>query len=589
MKRSHSPTDGSDGAGGHNPHTDEARAASFSINQLYRHLWTYSASQHRQLAFALFLLSTAELLQLLVPVQVSAAIDILQKHHSGSLGDAGAYVTLIFGTLVFGWLLHGPGRMLERNVAIVVRKAYSWRLTGRALEAPLAWHNDRHSTDVAMRIAQSGRGLSEFAENQYYHLRNLIMIVGPVVGLMILSPLIGCLAMLGYIAQASITIAFDRAIFAHVTHQNQAERSFVSALSDVMTSVTSVYAARREAGARQLVNDRLDGVFKPLRRQITLNELKWGTLDIVSNLLWCGLVVLFVIDRSSVGPLMLGPVYIVYEYVHRANGVVIQFASQFADLARQNADFQARLPIEGAPTGHTTTALAATDWQLLDISGLSHRYGSADCLGTPSNVLSYSFVRGKVYGLIGPSGCGKSTLFRILAGLDEPAAGCITFDGRIMTAQMLRAEATLIPQRVHLLEGTVADNLTVGESVDVQVINQALAHVAPGASSEFLKEGSATRVVENGNRWSGGQRQRVALARGLISAAGSSLILLDEPTNSLDPVSERKMLSDLIAQFPSSCIIAALHSHHLLDLVDEVIIIEDGQLVLANLDHRKRT
>jgi ABC-type transport system involved in cytochrome bd biosynthesis fused ATPase/permease subunit len=101
-------------------------------------------------------------------------------------------------------------------------------------------------------------------------------------------------------------------------------------------------------------------------------------------------------------------------------------------------------------------------------------------------------------------------------------------------------------------------------------------------TTEFVSSdeaGLATRVAERGANWSGGQRARIALARGVLAAAGSALVLLDEPTASLDARTEAGVYDSVFAAFPDACIVSSVHRMNLLERFDEVILMRAGQIV----------
>ena len=190
--------------------------------------------------------------------------------------------------------------------------------------------------------------------------------------------------------------------------------------------------------------------------------------------------------------------------------------------------------------------------------------------------------RGERIALVGPSGAGKSTLMRALAGLYTPDRVRYEVDGapRADLAD-LAAIATLIPQEAEVFEGTLRENLAFGEPVEAAALERVvdIAGLRPLVAS--LPAGLDTPIAERGANFSGGQRQRIALARGLLAARDSTLVLLDEPTASLDPVSEGEVYAALDRARPDACIVSSIHRLHLLPRFDRVVLMADGAVVDA--------
>jgi len=85
--------------------------------------------------------------------------------------------------------------------------------------------------------------------------------------------------------------------------------------------------------------------------------------------------------------------------------------------------------------------------------------------------------------------------------------------------------------------------------------------------------------MERGANWSGGQRARIALARGVLAAAESNLVLFDEPTAALDSRTEARVYDNIFSTLRNACIVSSIHRLHLLDRFDEVIVMHEGRVV----------
>ena len=544
------------------------------------------------------LLVGAQIVLLSVPYLAGRAINALQANGAAGLQDAGVWLLLVLAATAASWLLHGPGRILERNVALAVRRRIATALTERLLTLPLSWHEGNHSAATAHRVQQSSHALSAFAQSQFIYLNSAVRLIGPVVALWLLQRWVGVAAVLGFCLICLSVLGFDRAMIRLARTENDAERRYSATLIDSLSNSTTLFALRQARAVIALTQRRLEAVFEPMRRSILLNEAKWCTVDIASRALSCGLVALFAwlaVGGSSASAgqqvLLLGSVYMVWEYALQAGGVISAVASHFQTFARQQADYASSDIIREAPAASTLegSPMAAEPWERCEIRELVFRHPGARSHGPTLDHVSLCLQKGKRYALIGGSGSGKSTLLRVLCGLYEPERIVIdqSHGPAIVSApeakRFLRATTTLIPQDAEVFEGTLAENLALCESLSGPPAAADYTRALEVARvSDFLDPGETSlsaRVEERGANWSGGQRARVALARGVLAAQGSGLLLLDEPTASLDPRTESDVYDNLFDAFRSACVVSSIHRLNLLARFDEVIVMHRGRVV----------
>jgi len=294
-------------------------------------------------------------------------------------------------------------------------------------------------------------------------------------------------------------------------------------------------------------------------------------------------------------------VFMIYQYAQQAAGVVGSMAANFQSFARMHTDYTSAEPLWHAPTRVDDPARerihADAAWRSLRLDALNWHYrprGAAAASGTPAenadttatvpsglHDVMLTLRRGQRVALVGPSGGGKSTLLRVLAGLYAPSAGTLHVDDTTAPWHWLRNVATLIPQEIEVFEASVRENLSFGQPADDATIRAAL-HVSTFDEVLAATRGDLdTHLSERGFNLSGGQRQRLCLARGVLAARGSTLLLLDEPTSALDAQTERRVVERIGKAFPDACVMASIHRLSLLQHFDTVVYMEAGRVADA--------
>jgi len=195
--------------------------------------------------------------------------------------------------------------------------------------------------------------------------------------------------------------------------------------------------------------------------------------------------------------------------------------------------------------------------------------------------VSFKIQAGEKVAFIGRVGSGKSTIQRLVLGLHQPTEGAILIDGidvRQIDPAELRRATGFVSQDVSLFYGTLKDNIALGAPFadDQDII--AAAEIA--GVTEFANRhprGFDMLIGERGESLSGGQRQSVGIARAVLN--DSPILLLDEPSSAMDHQSEDALKTRLRRFTAGKTMILVTHRTSLLELVDRLIVIDNGQIM----------
>ncbi len=188
---------------------------------------------------------------------------------------------------------------------------------------------------------------------------------------------------------------------------------------------------------------------------------------------------------------------------------------------------------------------------------------------------------GEKIGIIGRSGSGKSSLAKLIVGLYQADSGSLLVDGtdiRQLDVSELRHNVGYVPQDIQLFSGTLRDNLMSGARyVEDELVLQAAELSGVHEFARLHPQGYELQVGERGQNLSGGQRQNVALARALL--LDPPILLLDEPTSSMDNPGEERLKERLAAVIANKTLLLVTHRASMLSLVDRLLIVDRGRII----------
>lgn len=191
------------------------------------------------------------------------------------------------------------------------------------------------------------------------------------------------------------------------------------------------------------------------------------------------------------------------------------------------------------------------------------------------NGLNFKIKKNTIFGISGESGSGKTTCLNLLLGFLSPAKGEILVDGKKINKNInnWQKNLALVPQEIFLFEDTLKRNITFGENDNEIDENKLKFSIEKSKLSEFVKtlpNGIEEKILENGNNLSGGQIQRIGIARALYKLP--KVLILDEPTSSLDQSTANKILSDLkLLKIEGITLIIVTHDNQIISMCDDFI------------------
>jgi ATP-binding cassette subfamily C protein CydD len=215
----------------------------------------------------------------------------------------------------------------------------------------------------------------------------------------------------------------------------------------------------------------------------------------------------------------------------------------------------------------------------VEFSGVGYAYPGSDRAALSD--LNLTLPAGTRTALVGRSGSGKSTLANLLMRFVDPKEGSIRASGVEITdlpVEVWRESLALVPQRPHLFYGSVLENIRLARPGASREEVERAAELAGAA--EFIRrlpEGYETRIGERGSRLSGGEAQRVAIARAFLKDA--PVLVMDEPTSSLDPESERLIRVSLERLARGRTVLVVAHRLNTVYGADRIAVLDGGRLV----------
>lgn len=558
--------------------------------------WRFAGSNRPYMVGYIFLSVISSAIWSLEPILIGFFLNELQA--VGVTSQNAWYFLLLLSVFLLQeglfWAFHGPSRVIEMKNAFIVRSNYKKYLLEGTMAFPIEWHVDHHSGDTIDKIEKGTGALYNFSENIFQYLQGIIMTSLALLALLYFDPMGALIVAVISIPIFLVIAAFDKKLVPGYKIVNTYENAVTARIFDTLSNITTVIILRIETLVFKTISMALQKPFDQFYKNAKTNELKWffaGFLGRLSVVLVLGF---YIWRQVSIGPVLVGTLYILYGYVNQIRETFFRFAYLYNDVVRYRASVANAEEIskDFKKSEELGSRKLPRKWQELSVEQLSFSYGAAEEGSLHLNDVCVTIKKGERIALIGESGGGKSTFLKLLRDLYHPKSLNLSVDGRPFRGGFaaISNSISLVPQDPEIFSTTIRENITLGVEATEQHIEVFTDMAKFTEVVKRLPKGLDSSIVERGVNLSGGEKQRLALSRGLLASEDKEIILLDEPTSSVDFHNELEIYKNIFELFSGKTVISSIHRLHLLSLFDTVYFFKNGKIVVSgSFEHLKET
>lgn len=406
----------------------------------------------------------------------------------------------------------------------------------------------------------------------------LVVGLGSAAIMLRLNPWLGAVALASTPGVAWLSIVLGRRAHRAKSEERQSEARLESHVHQTFAGLAVVQAFAQEHREQARFGSLTAETLRTQRRTAVLGAMAGAGASGVATLALAGVLLLGAREVLS-GRLTVGMLLVFIAYQTTLTGQLSSLASAWTSARGMTASAERVAEVIG-----TRPEVEEGGAPMPPAAALGVRFDRVSFAYEPGRPVleevSFAISPGETVAIVGPSGAGKSTLAMLVARLIDPQAGTVRIggvDARDADLRELRSRVAVLFQEPQLLDGTVAENIRIGrpDASDEEVVSAARTAGAHDFITR-LSDGYATEIGSRGHTLSGGERQRLALARALVRKA--PILVLDEPTASLDAATERSLIDALETACEGRTTIIIAHRLSTVRRADRIVVLADARI-----------
>lgn len=551
---------------------------------LTRAAWNSTVGERARFFSFILLFVVAYTLDLLVPWALGYSLGIIASKGitDESIRLASYGVLVHMGLRFLHTVLHHIARYIQTTVAYSARMYTLNKIFGSLLAYPLNWHVEQHSGDNLSKLHRSAGAIDSCIGTYVWQIIDgIVKVLFASIAIFTLDFWVAMNVLGMGVITVLIMIVFNKKLTARYRTNNIFYNKISRICVDYLFNVVTVKTLGLEPAAKGYLQNQRDEGLRYTKAISKYSELKWGTTAIGYCLVTGTSLLIYINGQQGLNQAFdIAKIYVLINYLDKIFQAIGSFTAYYGGLIEASTAYEDGDAIiqRAASLPQNEKRAVPKNWKRIDITNLNFAYKNTEISRLRN--LKIDIRRQDKVALVGPSGGGKSTLLKVIAGLLIPSTVDLSIDGdAAYNIADVGNISILVPQEPEIFSESFRYNITMGDEFTEDQINEIIMLGELKPVLEKLQQGFDTNLAEKGLNLSVGEKQRVAMARGLLRSAGRDILLLDEPTSSLDPRTEKQIFLSILRHFKNQAIITACHRLNLVPLFDRIIFIMDGSVV----------